>query len=360
MAVYYRKDRDAWCVDVTDEWNRRRRKFLKSENAARALEASLKKAIIQCRSEMQRGELPDLRISEALQLYLASLPGTESTRSYNTQRVGAVMKLIGDPVIYDVTPKTLSEYQDRRRALVSPTTLAYEAQTLHRLFRFLVEKGYLQNNPAQTLPRKDPRISAGKEISYPDEQKILRACSKRIQLRLLLGFDAGLRRGEIMGMRRRDWDREKALLTIWRPKTKTLSQIPCTARLQAALKEIAGHLQPDSAIQSYGAKAVKKGTDALKGLRARTQVPFRLHDSRHTFATRLRRTAPFEVVRLLLGHSFRNTTERYIHPSTEDCRAAIAAMEQANPNCQKERPCQENATTAESPKAPGPEPAAES
>jgi integrase len=265
-------------------------------------------------------------------MFLTNLAATPTTRGHNAQRLAALTRVIGDPQIHDVTPALLADYQARRREQVSQATLAYEAQVIFRLFRYLQEHGYITVNPAASLDRKEPRTSPGKEITYEEERKILLACTPRVRLRLLLGLDAGLRRGEMMGLRRRDWQKQEALLTVWRPKTRTSTTIPLTRRLSLALEEIAGHLMPDSFINSWGQQQVRKGTDALKNLRARTAVPFRLHDTRHTFATRLRRVAPFEVVRHLMGHAPSTVTERYIHPSIEDCRKAIERMEEKNPN----------------------------
>lgn len=332
MAVYYDKTRDAWVVDVTDEWGRRRRKFLKAEIAARALEANLKRTIAEATLHLARGALPDLKLTEAVELFLAQMPALPITRIHNAQRLKALIKIIGDPSIHDVTPQLLATYQARRKGEVSIATLAYEAQVAFRFFRFLTDQGYLQTNPARALERKQPRTSPGRELTDDEENKILRGCTERIQLRLLLALDAGLRRGEVMRLKRRDWNKTEHTLTVWRPKTRTSTILPLTQRLQQMLHTFAGHLAPDSIISTYGSSPVRKGTDVLKKLRARTAVPFRFHDLRHTFATRLRRVASFEIVRHLLGHAPTTTTERYIHPSLEDARQAIDAMEQRRAN----------------------------
>lgn len=134
MSVYYRQDRDAWVVSVTDEWERRHTKFVKSEVAAHALENQLKSSIATARSQLRRGELPDLKLSEGITLFLSQLAASPTTRSHNQQRLQALQRVIGDPRLQDVTPQMLASYQTRRVQRVSPATLAYEAQVIYRMF----------------------------------------------------------------------------------------------------------------------------------------------------------------------------------------------------------------------------------
>jgi integrase len=58
---------------------------------------------------------------------------------------------------------------------------------------------------------------------------------------------------------------------------------------------------------------------------------FRFHDLRHTFATRLAGVAQRpRLVQYLLGHHATTPTEKYDHPTQEETRAAIQAMDAAN------------------------------
>jgi len=50
------------------------------------------------------------------------------------------------------------------------------------------------------------------------------------------------------------------------------------------------------------------------------------HMLRHTFATRLMRTAPIRVVQELLGHRKLSSTQVYTHPDTQDLRRAIESL----------------------------------
>jgi integrase len=54
---------------------------------------------------------------------------------------------------------------------------------------------------------------------------------------------------------------------------------------------------------------------------------FRLHDLRHTFASRVKRSgADLYTVQRLLGHSSPMMTQRYAHLQPDDLRAAVDAI----------------------------------
>lgn len=59
-------------------------------------------------------------------------------------------------------------------------------------------------------------------------------------------------------------------------------------------------------------------------------VPFRWHDLRHTFASRLYENGErIKVISKLLGHSSTRTTERYLHIQPESCETAIFNLDKS-------------------------------
>jgi integrase len=100
-----------------------------------------------------------------------------------------------------------------------------------------------------------------------------------------------------------------------------------TPRLQVALDSISNTLAPDALLFGFAGREVKKGSDALKRIRNKARVGFRFHDLRHTFATRLQAaTTNPAIVRDMLGHAPRTSTDLYLHPPLAECREAIMKM----------------------------------
>ncbi len=77
--------------------------------------------------------------------------------------------------------------------------------------------------------------------------------------------------------------------------------------------------------------SVKK---AFQSARKRGGLPdLRIHDLRHTFASRLiDRGVPDRIVQKLLGHSTPGMTVRYTHPSEEALRHAVNSLERPLPS----------------------------
>ena len=71
---------------------------------------------------------------------------------------------------------------------------------------------------------------------------------------------------------------------------------------------------------------------AFRTARAKAGVKnFRLHDARHTFATRTLAVSNLVVVQQLLGHADIRTTTMYAHADLKDMRAAVDALDAKSP-----------------------------
>ena len=157
---------------------------------------------------------------------------------------------------------------------------------------------------------------------------------------VLLGGDAGLRRGEMIGLRWCDVDlRRKQLLieqSIWKgiadaPKSGHGRIIPMTDALASALQRHR-HLRGERVL------CVEDGTPAtdkilrrwVTAAKRRAQLPVKpgaLHILRHTFCSHLAmRGAPAKAIQELAGHENLMTTLRYMHLSPAARTSAIGLL----------------------------------
>jgi len=76
-------------------------------------------------------------------------------------------------------------------------------------------------------------------------------------------------------------------------------------------------------------KPIHSVKPAFQSARTRAKLPdLRIHDLRHTFASRLiDRGIPDRIVQKLLGHSTPGMTVRYTHPSDEALRRTVASLD---------------------------------
>ncbi len=344
MALY--KTAAGWGIDWRDEFGIRHRRFVGQEAAAKALDSRLRENVSTAKAGAKNfAQSLTLKMSEALQVWQASYAGSPKTKTHQAARISVLIRDLLDPPVADLTPLLLQKWSSKRSTEVSPYTLACDHLLIRRWMDSLARNGFLPANPASGLDTRCPKPRPGIVLTYEEEAKVLASVTDRIRLKLILALDTGARLGELHALRKNHYAAAPNVLTIWSTKTRTLRQVPLTARAHKSLESLTQGCSPDALLFTYGSRQVKKGSDFLKKLWPRVGFRFRFHDLRHTFATRLAAAAPNPfVVSALLGHASRaamtvlhhaalsQTTTLYVHPQLEELRQAIAAMERRNPN----------------------------
>jgi integrase len=157
---------------------------------------------------------------------------------------------------------------------------------------------------------------------------------------VLLGGDAGLRAGEVIGLELTDVSRANRLITVerqvWRgivdsPKGGKGRTVPMTEKLAAALSAVRHLRNARVLLQDDGSvltpkvlRAWIKSAQRLAGLK----VTGNFHILRHTFCSHLAmRGAPARVIQELAGHVQLGTTMRYMHLSPGHKEQAIRLLD---------------------------------
>lgn len=181
---------------------------------------------------------------------------------------------------------------------------------------------------------------------YAQLVQAAREIDLRTLLVVLLGGDAGLRRGEMVALRWRNVDFVRRLLRIeqaaWRstldtPKGGRVRVIPMTAALTSALLQSRRlHGEPELDDRVLCGNAGRPVSDHNlreyhKAAQRRAGVPYRtgaLHILRHTFCSHLAmRGAPGKAIQELAGHEDLKTTMRYMHLSPAARESAIRLLD---------------------------------
>lgn len=178
---------------------------------------------------------------------------------------------------------------------------------------------------------------------FEDYAKLVDAAGKhdpRTLGAVLLGGDAGLRDGEILGLELTDINWQKSLLTVqrqvWRgkvdsPKGGRLRHIPMTEKLGKALRALR-HVggSPRVLLQDGGGELTYKvlrrwlkSAQTIAGLKATGNC----HLLRHTFCSLAMTNAPVKAIQELAGHQHIATTMRYMHLSPGAKEQAIRLLE---------------------------------
>jgi len=224
----------------------------------------------------------------------------------------------------------------------NPKTVNNVLTNLNKLLRVAVEWRVMQAMPCRIRLLKTARPMV-EFYELEELERLVEAAGKvdaRALIAVLLGADAGLRLGEILGLEWPDVDLGRGLLKVQRavygahvtvPKGGKPRVVPMTSRLQEALAAHR-HLRGDRVLyQEDGTPAEKwwlKWMVDVVERRAGLRRGGRLHILRHTFCSRLAaRNVPMLTIQALAGHQSLETTQRYMHLSQAAPQEGIRALE---------------------------------
>ncbi len=217
---------------------------------------------------------------------------------------------------------------------------------LSKLLNFAFDNGVLNRAPVRIkkLKAMAPRV----EFYSFDEYAALTAAAKALDPKLyamvLLGGDAGLRRGEMAALSWSDVDFDLGQLTvrgtlykgvITSPKGGRARTVHLTTRLAEALQAIRHKKGPRVLLTvDDGPLTTTAINDSMPSiLTAAGMKPSRkVHVLRHTFCSHLAmKGAPARSIMELAGHTDLATTLRYMHLSPEATQSAIRLLEPTSP-----------------------------
>jgi integrase len=225
---------------------------------------------------------------------------------------------------------------------LNPKTVNNVLVTLSTVLKAAKEWGVITALPC-TIKLLKTAVSSVEFYEPSDYERLVTAAhdlDPRIELVVLLGGDAGLRRGEIIGLEQSDCDVKRGVLHVrrseWKgqvtlPKGGRERQVNMTERLRDAL--VANrHLRGDRVLWRDDGHEKVTGVLLAKWMRraqrrAGLNVTGGLHILRHTFCSRLAMAgAPALAIKELAGHTSLTTTMRYMHLSPAAKSAAIELL----------------------------------
>jgi integrase len=177
---------------------------------------------------------------------------------------------------------------------------------------------------------------------FEDYERLVQAAARvdaRTHVTVLLGGDAGLRRGEIAALRQGDVDLRRKQLRVersdWKgvvdtPKGGRGRVVPLTEALFDALSKLR-HLRGERVLTLDGGAPVPGHIlrDWVERAQRRAGLPAtgNVHILRHTFCSHLAmRGAPAKAIQELAGHQHLSTTMRYMHLSPSERERAIGLL----------------------------------
>lgn len=264
----------------------------------------------------------------------------------------SLVAFFGETPVRSIDAAAVERFKANRARVdgVREVTIRHDLHALSVFFRkWAVNHGLASGNPVRSVTIPSDReairehvVTAEEEAKYFTAAGEMYAYHKKSfkdaqptladVARLML--EHGCRPEEILASRKDSFDAGTRTLRILGGKTRAARR---TVYLTDASVEILSRrvaYRPESpwlfpSDRHRGRHVTKLGC-AHDRVCGDAGVTFRLYDLRHTFATRaIEAGVPVAIVAALLGHSGLRTIHRYVHPSAEAQREAMALVEAA-------------------------------
>lgn len=264
---------------------------------------------------------------------------SDKTRESYARLDQLINPIIGAKPLEAITP------DDIQAALVAAEDQAGSRQAqlvytlLHAVFRRAVRSKHLRENPVEAVDKPDHETQQGRAIEGANWQRLAPIISGDVAF-ALMAF-GGLRRGETLALRRADVDFSAGVLHVCRQRVRVGGQlvtappksaagirdVPISPELEPILREAVRFLLPNALIVPIAPETLAhKWRDAQR--KAGITSPYRLHDLRHTYATRLVLAGVnIRVLQYAIGHAdYQLTMKTYTHIGASAAKSELSRV----------------------------------
>jgi integrase len=325
MAI--RRCKGGWQADVSLPGRKRKKKNFPTKKEAEHWEDYVK-------SQARLGYYPfdrPIRFLDFSKIYLERKTPGRSPRAIETDqyRMKNLVDFFGNHYLSKITPNTIEEYKTSRLNKVSPSTINRELALLSNFFHRAVSWGYLPRSPFRDIKKYPEPLKRGRVLIEDELERLLKCSSPSLSLIILIGYYAGLRRGEILDLKWSDFDLKAGFMTVRSTKTGESRSVPLHPILIEEVKRYPVHLKIDFIIPNLRTgNRLKNFKTAWRTATRKAGIEnFRFHDLRHTFISNMAMSGadPLTIKRFT-GHKTLSMLVRYSHLSDKHMREAINGM----------------------------------
>ena len=238
-----------------------------------------------------------------------------------------------------ITAGVISRYRDKRLAQgKAPATVVRDLA----LLRNLLNKAHQEWEVLTTVPHfKMPRVNNARDrfLTLDEEKALLEVSPPHLRNFIIFALDTGARKSEALNLKWQDVDLDRVprpIVRFMNTKNRHHRGVPLPNRLSKLLKRLKKDCPEGEpyvflrAIKRHD-KFIPVGDIRTSFENAREKAhltDFRIHDLRHTYASRLAMAGvPLLNIGRLLGHKDMKMTMRYAHLSPEALDDVVAVLD---------------------------------
>ena len=325
-----RKRGQNWYIDYSYKGRRYKEKIGPDKNSAKVI---LNKKL----TEIAENRFLDKRIETTLtfrefsEFYMEtySKPNKKSWKSCDLVRIKALTPYFGGHKLDMISPTQIEDYKKHRLTSVAPSTVNRELTCLKHLYNKANEWEKTDKNPAKLIRKLRENNSRLRYLTEEEMTQLIANANGYLEAIIILALNTGMRRGEILSIRKHDIDYALGLIYLLVTKNGDRRNVPMNTTVMNTLKNLPPIEGSDYIFRNQNGQPIVNIDKKFPQLLKKTGIEnFRFHDLRHTFASRLAmKSIDINMIRELLGHKSLNMTLRYSHLSPSHKKKAVEILD---------------------------------
>jgi len=326
-GLYRRKRSPFWWICYTDKLGNTIRETtgVKEKSLAREILNKRRTEVAEGKF-LDKRKVPKITFTQLCNLYWDKRG--QHLRMYGLESVLGIWKdHFGKRKVASIRQSDVEDFLAERFGHLAPSTRNRHMAQLKAMLNWAIEVGELYENPAAKLKRLR-EIPRNRYLTLDEISRLLTGCSHRLRQIVEFALHTGMRKSEILDLRRVDADLKQKLIWIRTSHKADPRHIPMDEVVWGILNSL-----PKKSMYVFTSPRGGKYKEIKEGFKRALQrggiEDFTFHDLRHTFASHLvMNGTSIQVVSGLLGHSNLKMTQRYAHLAPDYTSRAIGVLDE--------------------------------
>jgi len=277
-----------------------------------------------------------IKFEQLIQRYLEHVETYKTFHSHERDVTSAkhLCRFFRGKPINNLTSWQIEKYLSARQKEItiygrppSKASLNREIAMLRHMYNKAIEWNLVSSNPAAKIKSYKEKQKPLVVLTEEDFEGLYNAASEFLKPLLMVAVHTGMRRNEILNLKRSDINLEQGYILIRETKNKEIRTVSISKELSKELKPICDKITDEDAYIFPGkdGNPVKSIKSSFRGAIKRSGIShLRFHDLRHCFGSKLATEGvELPVIKKLMGHKDISTTMRYLHPSPQHEKDAV-------------------------------------
>lgn len=321
----------SWHIDYRlPNGKRRREKVGSSKKLAETVLAKRKVEIAEGKFLDKRGT-KRIKFKDFAQEYIEihSKQHNKSWEITDVRQVSVLNRVFAEMYLSDITPYIVEKYKAQRTKEVKHSTVNRQLACLKSIFNKAIAWGKFSGpNPVKSIKLFKENNERVRFLERDEIVRLLACCTKYLKGIVIIALNTGMRRGEILNLKWRDVDINRALIYLYNTKNKEKREVPINEQVKTALIRTRKHPQSEYIFCKKDGSSIGDIKKSFFTACKKSGIKdFHFHDLRHTFASHLVMSGiDLNTVRELLGHKSMKMTLRYSHLSPSHKKRAVDVL----------------------------------